>query len=191
MKVTLVIVFSTLWGEPSKFGSCDQVPWTSHIISSRRDQRIASDIANRFVAARTRFAMAWFSSSGGLRRRRGWKVLTIRCSGNISTAKQLWLSEALTRNGNCTETPDDKIFIVWHGCNSVDCDRSSLTCIFTGPATGNHCRRSGKSGPHDVSVIRPFIKERARDDDQTLVGPRGAPPAARRRYSHTCLSAES
>jgi hypothetical protein len=43
--VILVIVFSTWWQKPGKLGSWKQVQWPAWNISSRRHQRIASDIA--------------------------------------------------------------------------------------------------------------------------------------------------
>jgi hypothetical protein len=143
----------------------------------------------------------------------GWRVLTIRCSRNIRTPTQVWLSKALTRDGNYTETLDDQIYITWRGCNSVNGDRNSLTrrnrypgagrtrlfpsgrkfrnCIYTSSTTRNHGCRSGNSGRNGISTIHPFIKERTRNFNQTLVGTGRPPPTARRRYSHIHVSAGS
>ena len=56
-----------------------------------------------------------------------------------------------------------------------------------------HCCRSRDSGRDGISTIYPFIKERARNYNQTLVGAGRPPPAARGRCSHVhvCISAKS
>jgi len=121
--------------------------------------------------------------------------------------------QALTRSGNQTETlDDDQICITSRGCESLNGDCNYLTrtnrysgddrirllpsgrkfgnCNYTNSA---NCCRSRDSGRDGIRSIYPFIKERTRNYNQTLVGAGRPPPAARGRCSHVhvCISARS
>src|ERR1700676_2683309 len=90
--------------------------------------------------------------------------------------------QALTRSGNQTETlDDDQICITSRGCESLNGDCNYLT------------RTNRYSGDDGIRSIYPFIKERTRNYNQTLVGAGRPPPAARGRCSHVhvCISARS
>jgi hypothetical protein len=214
MKVTLVIVFSTWWRSRANSApgtKCGEPPRIFHhsaINGSRATSRVnappyCSDLLGDGVVRQIRVCgdgmVGEFSLFG--------------VSGNIRAPTQVWLSEALMRNGNYTETLDEQIVITWRGCNSVNGDRKSLTrrnadsgagrirlfpsgrkfrnCICTSSATRNHCCRSGNSGRSGISTIHPFINERTRNFNQTLVGTDRPPSAARRRCSHIHVSAGS
>ena len=71
-------------------------------------------------------------------------------------------------------------------------DGNLENCTYTNSATRNDCCRSRDSGRDGISTICPFIKERTRNYNQTLVGAGRPPPAARSRYSHVhvCISAK-
>src|SRR5258708_11908967 len=77
--------------------------------------------------------------------------------GNIRNRPRVWLSNAQMHGANDREIQDDQTSACWRGRDSVGGDRHAIA------------------------------RSRTRDDNETVVGAGGSPPAAHRRYSGVTL----